>query len=296
MDMQTLRLSQAVDLFLRSILAGDNSIRTVETYRDMLAKFVAFMEDRGCHSLGDVQAPDIREWLIFKKQQGISSAHLYNCYRIPRRFWNWCLSEEYVDYDPFARVAKPKAEQQVKQALSDDQIKALLKACEGRHWLMRRDRALILLLLGTGLRIQECHQLRVCDVQGNSVLVHGKGKKQRVVPLPPQASLAIHKYLASCPYRPGQEDPLWWGNAGRITLDGLKQAVRAVGERAGMKLGPHMFRRTFATKLLAAGVSMEHVRLLMGHSDYGVLRQYLHLAQSDLEEAIRKYNPLNGLK
>jgi integrase/recombinase XerD len=232
-NVQTLRLSQAIDLFLRSILAGDNSVRTVETYRDMLAKFVEFMEDRGCHSLGDVQTPDIREWLIFKKQQGISSAHLYNCYRIPRRFWNWCMLEEYAEHDPFARVAKPKVEQQVKQALSDEQIKALLKACEGRHWLMRRDRALILLLLGTGLRIQECHQLRVCDVQGNSVFVqHGKGKKQRVVPLPPQASLAIHKYLAACPYRPKENDPLWWGNAGRITLDGLKQAVRAVGERA----------------------------------------------------------------
>jgi site-specific recombinase XerD len=295
--MEALRLSQAVDLFLRSVLAGDNSVRTVGTYHDMLVKFVEFLQDQGCETLSDVQAPHIREWLIYNKQRGISSAHLYNCYRIPRRWWNWCMLEEYADHDPFARVAKPRVEQQVKQALSDDQIKALLKACEGRHWLMRRDRALILLLLGTGLRIQECHQLRVCDVQGNSVFVqHGKGKKQRVVPLPPQASLAIHKYLAACPYRPGQEDPLWWGNSGKITLDGLKQAVRAVGERAGMKLGPHMFRRTFATKLLAAGVSMEHVRLLMGHSDYGVLRQYLHLSQADLEEAMRRFNPLNGLK
>ncbi len=295
--METPRLSQLLDLFLRALRAEDASERTLTNYRDMLKQFVAFLADQGCEDLTDVQPMHIREWLIYKKEQGISSAHLYNCYRVPRRFWNWCLAEELVEHDPFARVQKPRLEHVVKHALSDEEIHRLLNACSGKHWLMRRDRALILLLLGTGLRIMEAHQLSVQDVQGDAILVrHGKGKKQRMVPMPTQVKLAISKYLLVCPYRPKLEDPLWWGLYGPLTLDGLKQAVRAAGERAGIKLGPHQLRRTFATRMLAAGASMEHVRLLMGHSDYTVLRQYLHLTEQDLRKASEQFNPIAKLK
>jgi integrase/recombinase XerD len=91
---------------------------------------------------------------------------------------------------------------------------------------------------------------------------------------------------------------LWQGRYGNLTLYGLKLAIRKVGKRAGLKrpLGAHTFRRTFATWSLRNGIDLEHLRQLMGHSDYTVLRQYLALVEADLKQAHHQHSPLRNLR
>jgi site-specific recombinase XerD len=151
-------------------------------------------------------------------------------------------------------------------------------------------------LLDTGLRIHECHQLRVMDVVQNALIVRGKGGKQRVVVLSAEVRLALQRYLKACPYRPTAEHPLWWGAHGCLTLEGLKVTVRKVGKRAGVKVGAHQLRRTFATWSLRNGIDLEHLRLLMGHSDLKTTQQYLALVEDDLKRAHEQYSPLKMLK
>jgi len=210
-------ITTTFELWIETLQARRLASRTIETYSDSVGGFVAFLCQQGCHHLEDVQPHHIRRWLIHKQAHAVSTHTLHNAYRLPRTFWNWCIREGLTEHNPFAKVEPPKREQKLKPALQPEQVEAILQACEGKHWLRLRDKALILLLLDTGVRIHECHQLRVCDVAQNALILRGKGGKQRVVVLSAEVRLAIQRYLKACPAKPAGEQPLWHGIDGALT-------------------------------------------------------------------------------
>lgn len=289
-------LQEAFELWLESLLAQGASPRTVNNYRQGVGAFLNFLQRWNLHTLDAVQPHHIRKWLLSRRQAGVRPITLQNDYRNPRAFWNWCLREGLTENNPFSKVEKPKAPPTVKPALSPEQVQAILDACDGADWRRRRDKALILLLLDTGLRLHEAHALTVQDARQACLLIRGKGGKQRTVFLSPETRLALHKYLNACPYPLQPDSPLWWGAYGPLSRHGLQEVIQAIGKRAGVTpLGPHQFRRTYATWCLRSGIDLEHLRLLMGHSDYTVLRQYLSLVESDLQQAHQQHSPVRAL-
>ena len=290
-------LTGAFNLWLESLQARSVAPRTLESYRESVGKFVAFLEQHA-PTLDAVQPAHIRKWLIERQRAGVSPHTVRKAYRLTRLFWRWCMREELTTNDPFAKVEKPKAPATVKPALTPDEVEQILQACDGKDWLRLRDKALILLLLDTGLRIHEAHKLTVADAQQETVLIRGKGGKQRVVFLSAEVRLAIKRYLKACPYPLTDDSPLWQGVNGALTLWGIMEVVEKIGKRAELPkpLGAHTFRRTFATWSLRSGIDLEQLRQLMGHSDYTVLRQYLSLVEADLKQAHRQHSPLQSLR
>lgn len=289
-------LIECCELWLLTQDAKNLSPHTVRMYRETVMPFVKFISQYA-PSLDAVQPTHIRQWLLFKKRQGVQPQTLSNAYRLPKMFWRWCLKEGLTENDPFQSVERPKPERKVKPALTPLQVDAILNACEGGDWQSRRNRALVLTLLDTGMRLRECLSLTVGDITQEQVLIRGKGGKQRLVFLSPETRLALRRYLLACPYSLQGDAPLWWTERGAMTVYGAKNILRAIGRRAGVTpLGAHTFRRTFATWCLRNGVDMEHLRLLMGHGDYTVLRQYLSLVESDLQRAHREHSPLCQLR
>ena len=130
------------------------------------------------------------------------------------------------------------------------------------------------------------------------ILFHKAHEPRRELAYALVPRLALRRYLNASPFAPTGDAPLWWGRNGALTLQGLKSVVRDIGERAGLKkrLGPHTFRRTFATWSLRSGIDLEQLRQLMGHSDYTVLRQYLSLVEADLKQAHQQHSPLRNLR
>ncbi len=289
-------LFSTAELWLQAKEAQGVSQKTLRMYRETLQPFLAYLQQHNATELDSVTSTLIRQWLIDRRKQGISTHTLHNSYRVPKLFWNWCIREGLTDTDPFAKVEPPKREKVLKRALTPEEVQKLLKACEGKHWLHLRDRALILLLLDTGLRIHEAHSLRVLDILDSTCIVRGKGGKHRVIAFSPETRIALQRYLKACPCKPQAEQPLWWGDRGALTLEGMKVAVRKAGKRAGLTVGAHQLRRTFATWSLRQGIGLEHLRLLMGHSDLKVLQQYLALVEEDLQQAHERYSPLKMLR
>ncbi len=292
-------LEEAFQLWLESMQARQFSPNTLRGYRVNVSAFLRYLQENlNLTTLDAVQPHHIRKWLIYRQQHGVSNAQLHNDYRQPRTFWRWCIKEELTTHDPFAKVEKPKLQPTLKPALTPDEVEQILRACEGKDWLRLRDRALILLLLDTGLRIHEAHALTVGDAKQETLLIRGKGGKQRVVFLSAEVRLAIRRYLKACPYPLTDDSPLWQGRNGALTLWGIMEVVEKIGKRAGLNrpLGAHAFRRTFATWSLRNGIDLEHLRQLMGHSDYSVLRQYLALVEADLKQAHQQHSPLRNLR
>jgi len=283
-------------LWLDTQEAKNLSPLTVKMYREAVMPFVKFLS-KYAQSLDEVQPAHIRQWILFKKRQGVKPQTLNNAYRLPKMFWQWCIKEGLTENDPFKNVERPKPERKVKPALTPEQVNAILKACEGSSWQSKRNRAFVLTLLDTGMRLRECLSLKVEDAQKEQLLIRGKGGKQRLVFISPETRLAIKRYLLACPYPLTDNSPLWWTERGELTVYGAKRLIGAIGKRAGVSpLGAHAFRRTFATWSLRNGIDLEHLRLLMGHSDYTVLRQYLSLVEEDLKRAHTEFSPLRMLR
>jgi len=203
-------LEEAFHLWLESMQARQFSPNTLRGYRVNVGAFLRYLQENlNLTTLDAVRPAHIRKWLIYRQQHGVSNAQLHNDYRQPRTFWRWCIKEELTTNDPFAKVEKPKLQPTLKPALTPREVEQILQACDGKDWLRLRDKALILLLLDTGLRIHEAHKLTVADAQQETVLIRGKGGKQRVVFLSAEVRLAIKRYLKACPYPLTDESPLW---------------------------------------------------------------------------------------
>ena len=296
---ETSELWDCYELWLESMQARGLAPKTIANYRLEVGQFLRFLHEHlNLTTLDAVRPHHIRKWLIHRQQQGVSNRQLRNDYQSPATFWRWCLREELTTNNPFAKVEKPRQLPTLKPALTPDEVEQILQACDGKDWLRLRDKALILLLLDTGLRIHEAHKLTVADAQQETVLIRGKGGKQRVVFLSAEVRLAIKRYLKACPYPLTDDSPLWQGVNGALTLWGIMEVVEKIGKRAGLPkpLGAHTFRRTFATWSLRSGIDLEQLRQLMGHSDYTVLRQYLSLVEADLKQAHQQHSPLNNLR
>ena len=291
-------LRDCLQLWLDTVALRTDSRHTTRVYEQVASRFLQSLESQGIHTLDAVEPRHVRMYLLQRKQAGISPHTLAKDYRHLRAFWNWCIKEELTTNNPFAKVEKPKPPAKVKPALTPEEVDAILKACDGKHWRRLRDKALILLLLDTGLRIHEAHALKVGDAKQESLLIRGKGGKQRVVFLAPEVRLALKRYLNACPFATTDDAPLWWGKYGALTLNGISEVVELIGKRAGLKrpLGAHAFRRTFATWSLRSGIDLEQLRQLMGHSDYSVLRHYLALVEADLKHAHQQHSPLQSLR
>ena len=290
-------LQEAFQLWMESMQARAFSPKTLYGYKVNVGAFIRFLNAPGLTELEQVQPTHIRKWLTYRREKGVSNAQLWNDYRQPRTFWNWCLREELTTHNPFTKVEKPRLETVVKPALTPEQVEALLKACEGKDWLRLRDRALLLTLLDTGLRASEVHSLKATDEKRDTLLIRGKGGKRRVVFLCPETRLALRRYLNACPHSLTDDSPLWWGRNGALTLWGLLEVIENIGKRAGITpLGAHIFRRTHAVWSLRSGIDLAHLQKMLGHSSMSVLvKHYLPLLESDLKEAHRQHSPVNTL-
>jgi site-specific recombinase XerD len=248
-----------------------------------------------------LNADAVNAWLVACKARGVKPSTL-RCYGKVVRGYLRYLARRGLAADDAAQVALPRAKRTVLPALTPSEVDAILRATGGRTWQRKRDHALVLLLLSTGLRIHEAHALTVGAAAQDALLITGKGSKQRWVFLSDEVRRALRKYLDAMQQATGRTltggAPLWWTANAPMSLSMLRRTVARIGERAGLgkHLGAHAFRRTFATWSLRNGMDMEHLRQLMGHSDYTVLRQYLALDATDLRRAHEQHNPLNNLR
>jgi site-specific recombinase XerD len=285
---QSQTLADALASFLLDKQAGNRTPKTIAYYRFELERFVIFCQAAGALTLAEVTADLVRQYVVALQARKLKSRSQHAALRATKAFFNWCVAQGFLAVSPQQNVAMPKQSQDLPRVLSVEEVKALLEAAT-----TSRDKAVVLGLLNTGCRAAEFCALNIGDVnlRTGAVLVrHGKGQKAREVYLDRGAQRALQRYLFSRPAY-GVGDPLWVSSRAatedgtRLTVSGLQQILKRLGERAGVTVSPHDFRRTFATWCHREGMSLETIRILMGHSDYSILKKYLALQPEDLRSA-----------
>jgi site-specific recombinase XerD len=298
--------SQAVDGYFLAARARHLSTHTLADYGNTFRKFAASLNrDPLLQSITHKHVED------FLRVQTVSNKTILNYTIGLSALWHWALKEDLVDTNIIQLVDNPKPEKPAIQELSLADIKALLSSLEKSKIYTRpgkkpstntlqhaaRNRAIILLLLDTGLRASEICSLRIADldVRNATLRAFGKGKKERIIPFSPRTGQSIWRYLTTRK-DDRQNDPLFVTRYGHpLDRDQLRRLLERVGARAQVAdVHPHRFRHTFAINYLRNGGDAFTLQMLLGHSTMKMVSTYLNLANADLQNGHRRASPVDN--
>ena len=248
--------------------------KTIHEYRDDLALFVRFLRQRG---MALFQPDDITRQVMLEYAQTMTQAPATVWRRLSSvsSFFNYLQEMGKASRNPVRGIPRPRKRKSVPKALTSIELDALLMVAE-YPWY----RAAILILCGTGLRVQELCDLRLSDVdmEIGALCVLGKGDKERIVPLSTDAMAAIHRYLPYRRTRPSIDALLVNVRGNPAKPASLRLALNRLAERAGLnaeRIHPHAFRHTFATQLLRKQVDIYTIKELLGHESIETTARYL---------------------
>ena len=294
-----LLLSEAAQLFELDNAARRLTPKTRAFYTWGVRAFVAWCTAEGLAELAEVTPQTLRRYMVHLQSRKtpagnpFSSTYVHNLTRALRRFFSYCVEDELLELTPFRTVRMPRVEKKVLRALSPEDLEAVLRACKSR-----RDRALVKFLLDSGVRAAELCGLTVGDVDlqsGAALVRQGKGQKQRMVYVGVKTRKALRLYLIDRG-RPPPSAPLFLTlRREPMTGNAIMLFFRRLQGRSGVRhLTAHALRRTFAITCLRNGMDVHSLRLLMGHADLDMLKQYLDFTEHDLSAAHARYGPLDG--
>jgi site-specific recombinase XerD len=253
---------------------------TVELYGGSVRVFLRWCEETGTEP--ELTKVTVQAFIAYMLDGGAEAATAHARLKGLRRFSAWLASEGEIDEDPLLGLRSPKIDQKVVNALSEDQLKLLIKACHGKELNDRRDEAIVRFMLETGARAGEVVGLQTTDVdlgRGLVTIRRGKGGKGRVVPIGPQTGLAIDRYLrasARRSHRLANAGPLWLGSLGKtFGYNAMQGALKTRAHAAGIEgFHMHLLRHTFATRWKAARGSDDGLMAVAGWSSREMIDRY----------------------
>jgi integrase/recombinase XerC len=294
------RILDLIDGFLDDLRARNLSAHTLDAYRRDLVQFERFMRDLARDeppTAERLDARSVRRFVSALSASRLARRSIQRKLAAVRSFARFLVREGVLEADPTLGLSGPRAERRLPSFLRRKEIDLLFAEPSGPTEAELRDRAILELLYGTGIRLSELTSLtkRHLDLSGGLVRVVGKGSKERVVPVGRAAADALGAYLrVSGGARQGRDEPLF-RNARGGRLSG-RSVQRIVARRLGQvsearQLSPHVLRHTFATHMLNAGADLRAVQELLGHASLTSTQIYTHVTTERLKEVYRRSHP-----
>ena len=280
-------------------LEAGNSENTVESYLRDLRRLGEFALSKGVHGPEQLSRAHLRDFVYLQKDLGLSPASIRRSTSAIRTYFAFLVGEGIVAIDPSDRLESPTRWRTLPEVLSVAEIEALLAAPSQEHRLAWRDRALLELAYGAGLRVSELCSLGLTDLVLTEQLVRvfGKGSKERLVPLGRGVIGVVSVYLHQV--RPELDRG---ASKGRVLLNARGEPLSRVGawgivRKAAAAAGiskpvtPHTLRHSFATHLLEGGADLRAVQEMLGHADLSTTQIYTHVDREYLRSVHKQFHP-----
>ncbi len=278
------------------------SPHTVRAYSATAARLLDTLGDTDWGRLARVDAGVLRNQLARRRADGLSNASAARELSALKQFIGFARAQTGMPDPAPPRMRGPRVKKGLPRPVTPDDavnLAATVHDDAAEAWIGARDRAVLLLLYGAGMRIAEALMLTGGALPlGETIVVTGKGNKQRVVPLLPIVRDAVSAYLALSPWPAGKTDPLFRGAKGGALAQGMVQKAMA---RARIALGlppsatPHALRHSFATHLLGAGADLRSLQELLGHASLGSTQIYTKVDAATLLDVYRSAHPRENL-
>jgi integrase/recombinase XerD len=284
----------AVDGFL-ALASARLAPRTVEAYRRDLADLAAWLGGSPAAATAD----QLAAYVAHLRAEGRAATTVARRIAALRSFYRHQLLLGTRTDNPAAELALPKRRRALPTTLSPGEVERLIEAAAGTTPRSLRDRALVELLYGAGLRVSEAVGLPRAgvDLERRFVRAVGKGSKERIVPIGREAAEALRRYLArGRPYLDRRRRPELFLNArgGPLTRAGAFLILRGLGAQAGLepeRVHPHLLRHSFATHLLEGGADLRSVQEMLGHADLATTELYTHVSDRRRRELYFRAHP-----
>ena len=277
-----------IDIFLEALSAEKGrSEKTLASYASDLNMADAALPN----GLLNATESDIQDYLSALPDKASSVARKASALR---SFYKFLMLEKIITVNPTKNLELPKRARPLPKLLSTDEIDLLISSA-GDVKNSVRLRAMIELLYASGLRVSELCELPLTGVLGDHLLIHGKGAKERMVPMHAGAIAALEKWLAMR----GDNDSKYVfpsnSASGHITRDGFFKLLKKCAVLAGIapeRVSPHVLRHSFASHLLSHGANLRAIQTMLGHEDISTTQIYTHVLPEQLRETMEHYHPL----
>jgi len=290
-------LLERFDEFLS--LEQGSSARTNEAYGRDLARLAAWAVTKGVREPGGLTPAHLREFVYHLKDLGLAPSSIRRGLSAVRTWYRFLLAEGVVEKDPSERIETPRKWRVLPEVLTATEVDRLIGAVSLDEPMAFRDRAMLELAYGAGLRVSEWIGIEVKDVLFEELVVRvfGKGGKERLVPIGRQAAGALAMYLREL--RPRLEQGKGKGKlflnarGGPLSRMGAWTILRKYVTQAGIEkpVTPHTLRHSFATHLLEGGADLRAVQEMLGHADISTTQIYTHVDREHLRQVHKQFHP-----
>ena len=233
----------------------------------------------------EMGAYDVRFYLALEKERGNSNVSIENQRANLSAFFQWLTDEELIPKNPITKIKPIKCKDEIKLPFSDIELDELRSACK-----TKKERAIIELLLSSGIRVSELTEMKIKDINFSTLAVHvvnGKGDKERMTYTTEVSAKHLTNYLND---KPIGENLFYNKNNQVLEPGGVRYILNTLAKRAGVEnVHPHRFRRTFATNLAKRGMDIQDIQALLGHSNIETTMSYVCIDNEKVKSAYRKY-------
>lgn len=295
-------MNQYVSAFM-DYLAFEKGLtaNTQAAYKRDLNKFLHFLGEhrQTAHSWNEVGKKDIISFLAWEMDGGATYATVARSLSSIKSFYKFMVMENYLTINPTTDLETPKIKRKLPQVLSIEEVDKLLEQCNVMLPLGLRDRAMLELMYGTGLRVSELLSLQIDDINFTAGFLRclGKGRKERIIPVNNSSILWVERYLGHARntlLKGRQERSMFLNAHGRpLTRQGFFKLLSQYAEKSGIQkeITPHTLRHSFATHLLENGADLRAVQEMLGHADISTTQIYTHVTKIRLREIYQQCHP-----
>ena len=279
------------------------SKNTLDAYRRDLQKLLVFYADNHI-DYRTVTLEQLDQFAGQLREEGIHARSVARILSGVRSFYRFLTLEKEVEQDPTELLESPQIGKHLPEVLSVEEIDSIINVIDVSKPEGIRDRAIIEVLYGCGLRISELCNLRISQLylEDKYIRVKGKGSKERLVPIEGVAIDRVREWLVTrmgYKVKPSEEDYVFVSltRGSRLSRISLFVYIKDYAERAGIKknISPHTFRHSFATHLLEGGANLRAIQMMLGHEDISTTEIYMHIDKSKLRTEILEHHPRNIL-
>ncbi|MBQ7659636.1 MAG: tyrosine recombinase XerC [Alphaproteobacteria bacterium] len=278
------------------------SAHTLDAYTRDLSFFINFFEHPTLDFLARMEIRDFRRYISHRAAKELQKSSLARELSVIKNFFKFLSKKHGIKNQDILLVSQPKRAKILPKSLEPSDMLDLLEQIfefSKSDWQGLRDRAVLSLLYGSGLRISEALSLNFGDIkQGqNTLLIKGKGKKERIVPLMPASIKAIEQYVQTAPFDFSKDEALFFGARGdRLSARIIQRQLQKARTYMGLSdnVTPHALRHSFATHLLSQGLDLRAIQELLGHESLTTTQRYTNVSLETLQKEYNKAYAQNG--
>jgi len=296
-----MRIDETIDEYINSLITEIHlSKNTKESYNNALSKYQEYLNRKHINKITDITRKDITDFLELLKRRNLKAQTIAHYLTVIKNYHRFLIQNEYIKENVAKSIERPKVAKKLPNVLTVDEVTKLLDI-NGTTAFDIRNKCMLELLYGTGLRISELLNLTLNDIDTINATVRciGKGDKERIVPINDYIIESLHNYLnvrEELLKNKTTKELFLNRNGDKLTRKGFFKILKKLLLEKGLNpnISPHTLRHSFATHLLEYGADLRVIQEMLGHSDISTTKIYTHITNNKIREDYNNYHPRSG--